>query len=232
MSSSHKPFLCRRQLPRVRELQMCTKPLLKHLQVLRPFHLSVPSPFFLEIELTENQCQSVLWSLILSLLLLLLPGCCLFAACLLRLLLLQLLLLLVCCCCCCCLFVAAACLLLLLLLVCCCCCCCCCFFVAAACLLLLLLLLLVCCCCWAAGLLGCLALAAAWLRQKSGDMSWRSCGGCNLVPRPPPRYLVQATPSFPALQWLQTYMASTGLCSTWVSHRRQLHRKGNKAKSI
>ena len=32
---------------------------LKHLQVLRPSHLSVPSPFFLAIELTENQCRSV-----------------------------------------------------------------------------------------------------------------------------------------------------------------------------
>ena len=69
-------------------------------------------------------------------------------------------------------------------------CCYCCCLAAAAC-----LLLLVCCCCLAAAwLLGCccLSLAAAWLHQKSGDMSWRSCGGCTLVPRPPPRPVLAA----------------------------------------
>ena len=54
---SPKTLSCRVSAARLP--QMSEKLLFKHLQVLRPFHLSVPSPFSLGIELTANQCQSV-----------------------------------------------------------------------------------------------------------------------------------------------------------------------------
>ena len=46
-------------LPRVREPQMCTTPLLKHLQTLGPVALPFLRLFPLGNRLTENQCQSV-----------------------------------------------------------------------------------------------------------------------------------------------------------------------------
>ena len=57
-----KPFsLSHFQQPRVLQLvtAVVRKPFVKTPSTHRTFHRAVPPPFFLEIELTENQCQSV-----------------------------------------------------------------------------------------------------------------------------------------------------------------------------
>ena len=58
--TSPKPFFFQPfQQPRVLQHVIVSKPFVETPSTHRTFHRAVPSPFFLEIELTENQCQSV-----------------------------------------------------------------------------------------------------------------------------------------------------------------------------
>ena len=53
-----KPFFL--QQPRVLQHVIVNKPFVETPSTHRTFHRAVPSPFFLAIELTENQCRSVI----------------------------------------------------------------------------------------------------------------------------------------------------------------------------